>query len=220
MKRKERSRTLSAFNKYRARVDWASDRPEVWQAGLQWYPEAAERLSEATEGTTVSLYRAAGVAALLSPLTPWNRNLRGTEQLLRWYGDGAPHEILVEVASRSTVYNSNAKRAVKYLTGNDLAYPSGPKTGPFHANLSGNLSPVTVDSWMFRIVGGFGLQSKAPTGNAKRAIQRAVRMCSTLYDIEPAQAQAIIWTVERDYWDPETPNRADTLDVQKRLRTA
>ena len=213
MNSKERSRTMRAFNRYRSRLGWAKDRPEVWRGGLEWYPEATDRLKKATEGTTVSLYRAAGVAALLSPLTPWSRNLRGTEQLLRWYSDNAPREILYEVAARSTVYNSNAQRAVKYLTGNDLAYPSGPKTGPFHTNLSGNLSPVTVDSWMFRIVGGFGLQSKAPTGNAKRAIQRAVRMCSTLYDIEPAQAQAIIWTVERDYWDPEMSNRADTLDV-------
>lgn len=200
---------MRAFNRYRSRLEWASDRSEVWQAGLEWYPKAAERLSEATAGTTVSLYRAAGVAALLSPLTPWNRNMRGAEQLLNCYGDNAPHEILYEVAARSTVYNANAARAVKYLTGNDLARPSGAKTKPFHANLSGDLYPVTVDSWMFRIVGGFGLQSKTPTGNAKRAIQRAVRMCATLYDIEPARAQAIIWTVERDYWNPETSNRAD-----------
>ena len=204
MNDKEKSRTMRAFNHYHARLDWASGRPEVWKTGLRWYPKAAERLSEATEGTTISLYRAAGVAALLSPVTPWSRNLRGTEQLLRWYGDGAPHEILVEVASRSTVYNSNAKRAVKYLTGNDLAHPSGPKTKPFHANLSGDLYPVTVDSWMFRIVDGFGLASATPTGNAQRSITGAVRMCGTLYGIEPAQAQAIIWTVERDYWDPET----------------
>ena len=213
MNDKEKSRTMQAFNRYRTRLSWASDRPEVWEAGQEWYPKAGDRLREATKGTTVSLHRAAGVAALLSPLTPWSRNLRGTEQLLRWYGDNAPHEILYEVASRSTVYNSNAGRAVKYLTGNDLLYPSGAKTAPFHANLSGDLYPVTIDSWMWRIVDGFGLKSKTPTGNAQRAIERAVRMCATLCDIHPAQAQAIIWIVERDYWNGDGATRTHAFDT-------
>jgi len=213
MKTKERSRTLSAFNKYCVRLDWASDRPEVWSAGLDWYPSATERLSEAIEGTTVSVHRAAGVVAHLSPLTPWSRNLRGTEQMLRWYSDGATQEILFEVACRATVYNKNAKRAVRYLTGDDLAYPRGAKTKPFHANLSGDLYPVTIDSWMWRIVNRFGLSSPSPTGNAQRAIERAVRMCSTLYDVCPAQAQAIIWTVERDYWSDDGATRTHVSGV-------
>ena len=212
MKTKERSRTLAAFNRYRSRLRWANSRLEVWEAGCNWYREASNRLREATNGTGVSLYRAAGVAALLSPLTPWNRNIRGTEQLLRWNAENAPYEILFEVAARSTVYNTNAERAVDYLLGDDTAKPKGMKTEPVHKNIAGNLSPVTVDSWMYRIVNRFGLSSPTPTGNGQRAITRAVNMCATLYRIAPAQAQAIIWMVERDYWTEETATRK-TLGV-------
>jgi hypothetical protein len=206
MRFKERSRTLSAFNKYHSRLRWANARLEIWQAGLQWYRNGTKRLQEAINesGANVSLYRAAGVASLLSPLTPWSRNMRGAEELVRLYASRASYPYLLDVAERSTVYNTNAKRAVSYLQGNDLEAPGGMKTGPFHKNLAGNLEPVTVDSWMYRIVDRFGLSSETPTENANRSITRALKMCATLYGIAPAQAQAIVWTVERDYWSKKS----------------
>jgi len=208
MKRKERSRTLAAFNRYRARLDWANARPEIWRDGCDWYPNAFERINTVAHETGFSTFRVAGVVALLSPLTPWKRNLRGGLELARFAADGAPDWHLRTVAERSTVYNTNADRAVRYIQRDESAEPSGAKTGPFQKNLSGNLEAVTVDSWLTRIVENFGLSSATPTGNAQRAIERAVRMCATLYSIAPAQAQAIIWTVERDYWNDETANRA------------
>jgi len=208
MKTKEKSRTMKAFNRYRARLDWANDRPEIWSDGCDWYPNAFRRVSEVANETGFSTFRVAGVVALLSPLTPWKRNFRGGLELTRLAADGAPDWHLRTVAERSTVYNANAKKAVKYLRGDSRAAPSGMKTGPFHANLRGSLGPVTVDSWMYRIVSRFGLSSEAPTENANRAITRAVEMCGTLYGIAPAQAQAVVWTVERDYWNDETADRA------------
>jgi len=208
MKRKERSRTLTAFNLYRARLRWANERPEIWQDGCQWYPNAFDRINTVAHETRFSTFRIAGVVSLLSPLTPWKRNLRGGIELARLAANGAPEWQLQTVAERSTVYNTNAKRAVRYIQRDESAEPGGMKTGPFQQNLAGNLSPVTVDSWMTRIVGNFGLSSATPTENANRAITRAVEMCATLYGIAPAQAQAIVWTVERDYWNEETANRA------------
>mgnify|MGYP000553609696 CR=1 FL=1 len=208
MKLKERSRTLTAFNLYRERLRWANERPEVWESGSRWYRTQSQRLKETAHETGVSLYRLAGVASLLSPLTPWKRNLRGALQLARWHAQNAPTWQLMDVAGRSTVYNTNARKAVRYLQGNDEHAPGGMKTRPFHRNLAGNLTPVTVDSWMTRIVGNFGLSSPTPTGNAQRAIVRGVKMNATLFNVAPAQAQAIVWTVERDYWNDETASRA------------
>ncbi len=201
MNTKEKRRTMLAFNKYRARLRWAHNRPEIWKDGCNWYNEKKRELQKVSYETDVSLQRIAGAVSLLSPLTPWQRNIRGAKQLAKWHKQRAPHWQLLEVASRATVYNRNARKAVKYLTGNDLEKPSGMKTGPFHQNLMGNLQPVTVDSWMTKIPNNnFGLKSKTPTGNGQRSIVRAVQMCATLYGIKPAQAQAVIWVVERDYW--------------------
>lgn len=208
MNTKERSRTLNAFNRYRNRLEWAKDRPEVWESGLNWYPDAFQRVSEVGDETGFAPFRIAGVVSLLSPLTPWKINFRGAVQMFRFAADGAPDWQLKTVAERSTVYNRNATEAVKYLRGDSRAAPSGMKTGPFHLNIAGDLSHVSVDSWMYRIVSRFGLSSATPTENANRAITRAVEMCATLYNIAPAQAQAIVWTVERGYWNDETANRA------------
>lgn len=207
MNRKERSRTLSAFNLYRSRLEWANARPEIWADGCDWYPNAFERINETAHETGFSTFRVAGVVSLLSPLTPWKRNLRGGLELARHAASNAPEWQLRTVAERSTVYNTNAERAVRYIQRDESAEPGGMKTGPFQHNLAGNLSPVAVDSWMTRIVGNFGLSSATPTANANRAITRAVKMNATLFNIAPAQAQAIVWTVERDYWNDETANR-------------
>jgi hypothetical protein len=208
MRLKERSRTLTAFNLYRERLRWANERPEVWESGHSWYRKQSQRLKETAHETGVSLYRLAGVASLLSPLTPWKRNVRGALQLARWNAQNAPEWQLMDVASRATVYNTNARKAVAYLKGNDEHAPGGMKTQPFHRNLAGNLSPVTVDSWMTRIVGNFGLSSPTPTGNAQRAIVRGVKMNATLFNVAPAQVQAIVWITQRDYWNDETASRA------------
>lgn len=207
MRYKEKSRTLAAFNRYRSRLRWAEKRPEIWNDGLRWYPNATAELRRVAERTCVSLYRLSGAVSLLSPLTPWERSLRGGVRLAELVDARERHPALIQAAKRSTVFNNQAKKAVRFIRGNDLARPTGKKTGPFHANLRGSLGPVTVDSWMYRIVNRFGLSSDAPTGNAQRAIVRAVEMNGTLYGIAPAQVQSIVWTVERDYWSDETANR-------------
>lgn len=191
---------MQAFNRYRARLSWAYDHPPIWDEGWKWYDIARERLARAVDGINLSVYRLAGVAAHLSPLTPWERNMEGAERLAELYGSRAPHGTLLGTAERSTVYNTHAERAVKYLTGNDFVKPSGPKTGPFQENLAGNFKPVTIDSHMCDVVDTFGLSSL--TGNARRSMTRAVHMCATLYGIPPAKAQAIIWTVQRENLGP------------------
>jgi hypothetical protein len=197
---KEKSRTMHAFNAYRARLRWAREHPPIWDQGRAWYANGRSRIARATEGANLSVYRLAGVAALLSPLTPWERNIRAAENLAEMYAARATHEDLLAEARRGTVYNSNARSAVAYLRGNDLRAPSGPKTGPFQKNLTGDLTPVTIDSHMRDVVNTYGLASL--TGNARRSMARAVRMCATLYGIPNAEAQAIIWTVQRDNLGP------------------
>jgi hypothetical protein len=191
---------MHAFNAYNARMEWAAEHPSIWSQGRAWYAEARRRLRVASAGANLSVHRIAGVASLLSPMTPWERNLSAAENLASMYAARAAYPDLLAEAKRGTVYNNNAEAAVRYLNGDDMMAPSGPKTGPFQKNLSGNLSPVTIDSHMRDVVDTFGLASL--TENARRSMARAVRMCATLHGLPNAEAQAIIWTIQRDNLGP------------------
>lgn len=198
MNHKERSRTLSAFNTYRSIIERAKRLSKPFDVGMQWYAKARQSLKDMAESEpSVTLLQLSRCTAALSPLTPWNRNLQGTRQIVNGISQDFPRKWLVEIAKRYTVWNSNAVLAVETVIDNRSV--SGPKVEPFARNLNGDLSAVTVDSWMFKTVGKFGLSSPAPTGNAQRAIVRAVKMCASLYDIQPAQSQAIVWVTERDF---------------------
>jgi hypothetical protein len=193
--RKERSRTFSCFNRYR-KIMRVGERLETpFENGLQWYPKANERCAELARRIGVSTERMAGAAAILSPMTNWTANMSGLNKLVEVWDD-YPYEWKVEVSSRYTTYRNNATQAIKYLGGDDQAHPSGAKVQPFTENLNGNLSPVTVDSWMFKLA-DFNISSI--TGNARRSISRAVEMLATLHGIEPAQAQAVVWTTARNW---------------------
>jgi len=189
---------MRAFNRYRSVLESAADAGETYRNGLNWYTDATQTIaSVADEIDGVSMHRLAGVVAILSPMTPWDRNLSVVHSLRDAVAQDYPDEWIFEILSRHTVYNSNARKALRYLKTGDESEISGPKVSAFAENLRGNLDAVTIDSWMYRIVNRFELESASPTGNALRACKRAVRMCATLHGIEPAEAQAAIWVHAR-----------------------
>mgnify|MGYP003322070813 CR=1 FL=1 len=77
----------------------------------------------------------------------------------------------------------------RFLAGQGIA---GPKTGPFAENLSGNPQPVTLDVWMAHALG-----IKQEQFNRKATHEKAtkrVKQVAEILGIEPADAQAAIWT--------------------------
>jgi len=200
MNHKEKSRTLHAFNVYRSILQFAMDNPFIWDEGEQWYKNAHTMLREMSSDVGLDLDVVAGVTAVLSPLTGWNRNLNGTRRLIDAYKRDLPPEWMKVYAERYTAYNKNARKAVALLSGDaSTDVISGKKVRPFWHNLSGRLDYVTIDRHMFNVVDRFGLQSPTPTGNAQRALTRATQMCGSMFNIPPAHAQAIIWVAYRDH---------------------
>ena len=199
MRAKEKSRTMKAFNAYNARLSWAQKHPSIFEEGQTWYPRMRSRLDGA-QWQLDSLARVAGVAAHMSVMADWTRVMRFTEQMAQEYAHGATYSEVFETAKRGTTYNDNAKKATSLLFGNDLKFPAGAKTGPFHRNLIGETAPVTIDSHIQDVTNNFGLSSI--TGNARRSMQRAIRMCGTLHGLPNSHAQAIVWIVQRENLGP------------------
>lgn len=194
---KFRSRALSAFNRYDAIMRRATDLQEPFKRGKRWYRDAHRHLSSLATAQ-IPVRRIAGAAALLSPMTPWSRNLNGAQALTSAIRQQFPREWIEIRASRHTVYNKNARKAVAFILG-ETDEINGPKVRSFYRNLLGIFEHVTVDSWMYKIVGCFGLSSQSPTDNARRAISTAVKMCASRWDVKPAEAQAIIWVTARNF---------------------
>jgi hypothetical protein len=198
---KERSRTMSAFNSYRPIMERAYADGRAFSKGRFWYQMNGARIERAAKQNDVSPHRAVAMCSALSPLTPWERNFSGALDLL----DNVGHETrsqLIERASEHTVFNSNAKTGVDLMLGNvdPIDALSGPKVWAFYNNLMGDLTEyVTVDTWMYKLANKFGLSSNTPTDNAVRSIRRSLRMLGTMWGLEPAQIQAVVWVQSRNY---------------------
>jgi len=198
---KERSRTMAAFNCYRPIMERAYSDGRAFSKGRFWYQMNGSRLELAAKKNDVPVQNSVAMCSALSPLTPWERNFSGALDLLdnvqcetRWE--------LIERATEHTVFNSNARTGVDLMLGESdpIDALSGPKVWHFYNNLMGDLSDhVTVDSWMYKLANRFGLSSNTPTDNAIRSIRRSLRMLGTMWGLEPAQVQAVVWVQSRNY---------------------
>lgn len=198
---KERSRTMSAFNVYRPIMERAYRDGPAFSKGRFWYQMNGSRLELAAKKNDVQPHRAVAMCSALSPLTPWERNFEGALDLLE-HSQRERRDELIERAFQHTVFNSNAETAVNLMTGEvePVDALNGPKVWAFYNNLMGELHDhITVDSWMFKLVGSFGLSSNTPTDNAVRSIRRSLRMLGTVWGLSPAQVQAVIWVQSRNY---------------------
>ena len=195
---KVRSRTMSAFNTYRSKVEKSFD-SGAFSDGLSWYDEKRVRLRRLSERSNVPFASTCGICAVMSPLTNWDDNFLATDKMLKM--KERPNEEIADVVSKHTTLGKSVEKALALLRGEKRIHQvvRGPKVRPFFYNLSGDLSRVTVDRIMWDAVGRFGLSSDTPTGNARTGIISAVKMLATLYDLKPAQIQAIVWKQVRDY---------------------
>jgi hypothetical protein len=198
---KERSRTMSAFNSYRPIMERAYADGRAFSKGRFWYQMNGARIERAAKQNGVPVQSAVAMCSALSPLTPWERNFDGTLDLLENVQRETRSE-LIERATEHTVFNSNARTGVDLMLGNvdPIDALSGPKVWHFYQNLMGDLDNyITVDSWMYKLANKFGLSTNTPTDNAIRSIRRSLRMLGTMWGLEPAQVQAVVWVQSRNY---------------------
>jgi hypothetical protein len=176
-------------------------------AGARWY----RRMSIITHGhaarLNVSPVAIGGVYAAYSINTPWHANLRMVAVLLR-----------ARVPYRGTLTDS-IEKAERILSGEDaytvLSSKDGKsrKTRSFALACSGDYSSVVVDRWAYGVATGWAecpkhgrpcgkngkghACTRVPEGSEYDAIADAYRAVASMWGMEPAIVQAIVWVAAR-----------------------
>tara|TARA_R100001594_G_scaffold58437_3_gene92421 strand:+ start:1744 stop:4989 length:3246 start_codon:yes stop_codon:yes gene_type:complete len=159
------------------------------EPGRYWYEESMKAVMEAVGGDTIKAKQMAELIALSSPETPVKGNLNQAFRWLQQYKADMPLE-----GGRYPA--TMIPKAEKIFKGEDPGL--GEKTGPFADALKAVLNPegpaaeVVVDRWMYRSFYGAPLENMTPT--QRKFIQNAVRSVAKDRNLEPHQAQAMIWT--------------------------
>lgn len=192
--------------------------PEDITAGREWYSKAHEdAVALATLGDG-DVSRAAAVIAVLSPSTPWQRNVALARKAYTMAAEGATFDEITAPQGEGglgTMGNSKRKAAALVLGADPESIVSGPKVIPFWQRIAEaaahntNASSVVVDRHAFdiavgevtsdRIRGGF-LGRKGGTHTVALCYVRAaavLRRTGECPDITPAELQAVTWIVWR-----------------------
>lgn len=180
--------------------------------GLVWYRDAdrAIRAIAAITGpgvAPVSVDTVAGVFAALSPRTHVRTNVAWCAAMVHAARTG---QACPQVHTR--VMRGQAWRIAQGEDWRDVL--RGPKVRAFAANLTGDMSPVTVDVWMVRAIMG----DAAPEGGAigaalYRECADIIRRVARAVGEAPAVTQAIIWVVTKDAARYSAGNVVSTADV-------
>jgi len=160
-----------------ASVDCIKEYAERGIDGRYWYRDAAGQIDFVCRAEKWDCAEFAGVLATTSPRCSVLRNIRLGLHFMY-------HRDLTVIPMRGI-----RTSVTNFLDGKGI---SGPKTGPFCENLSGNYGPVTLDVWMAY---AFGINQSDFNRKATHAeaTRRVVRVGEIL-GIRPAEAQAAIWT--------------------------
>ena len=165
--------------------------------GLAWYADALAvcQAIAAISGpgvATITPETVAGVFAALSPRTHVKTNIAWCAAMVHAARTG---QAMPEVHTRTM-------RAQAWRIANGEPWADvlrGPKVRAFAANLTGDMSQVTIDVWMVRAIMG----DAAPKGGAIGA--KLYRECADIVtrvaravDLPPAIVQAILWVVTKD----------------------
>jgi hypothetical protein len=135
----------------------------------------------------------AGFIAALSPLNSWEMQIEysppSIAAVLRLLRKGLDaRQAAVGIVGPG--FFSNRHKAARILAGeNPLSVLSGDKVRAFYANLTGDMSQVTIDRHALAIAGW----EKSLTPAAYRRLTFAYRMAAENLDLEPAEVQALTW---------------------------
>lgn len=145
--------------------------------GRYWYKQATAGIGYVADAEGWDSDEFAGVLAVTSPRCSVLRNIRLGLHFMHFRND----RVIPMKAIRRSLHN--------FLDGKGI---NGPKTRAFYRNLAGDYGPVTLDVWMAYALGINQTDFSRKASHAE-ATRRVVRVARRLR-IEPAEAQAAIWT--------------------------
>jgi hypothetical protein len=164
-------------------------------AGEAWYRIAGEFAVALGDRHDISPRKVAAMIAITSPRCSWEQNLARTEAFLRdrstlgLFGWQIPRLYDVLAAGGDTEVDSLVR---------------GPKVSRFYRNITGFVTPVTVDIWAVRVaLGWLGANDatyKAAVGTPTRyeLIEQAYVLAAVRLGSYPAWVQAVTWLQVRD----------------------
>jgi len=167
--------------------------------GRDWYKHATAQIDFVANAEGWDCDEFAGVLATTSPRCSVLRNIRMSLHFMK-------HRDLRVVPMKSV-----RKSVRNFLDGNGI---SGQKTRAFYNNLSGRYDYVTLDVWMAYAL-GIDQTDFNKLATRAEATRRVVRVARRLR-IEPAAAQAAIWTGYRR----RKGHSDSTFDVVREYLTA
>lgn len=164
-------------------LDKATD--DHMSEGSAWYSAANAEAIRLSEQSGYSVEQVAAAISHLSPRLHWSRNLRAANELVF---TGHAHAVM----SRGL---AKAKEALESDDPVETFSPTAFKTTAFYHNIVGDLDQVTVDVWASRLV-NVDEKTLGRVG-MYQAVSHAYRLAAKSFDIKPAEAQSVSWTVIR-----------------------
>ena len=156
-----------------------------------WYTLAQTAARRMSKEHGVSLRRAAGVIAALSPMNTWGVNLMLAERVLVAASRGRRR------APAQCGLRANVDKAWLIACGaRPLDILSGPKVRSFYRNMTGDMDAVTVDRWACRAAGVPESYVRSQPGYDE--VSAAYREAAGSVGLSPAVFQAIIWCSIRE----------------------
>jgi hypothetical protein len=154
-------------------------------AGRHWYKQARTSCRRLARAYDEELETVVGIAAALSPGTPWKRNLIST------------HGVLEDTWDQSRFYhtfgNGNLQKAWAIrLRQEPLEVLGGHKVRGFYRSILLQDGAVADDAWMYD-VNDLGYSSTTPPKGHYEACKESVKMIASREDMKTYQVQAIIW---------------------------
>lgn len=152
-----------------------------------WYQDATKLIQE-LYGENWCLF--VDVLAATSPRQAVKRNWRQSAAILAAYIDreNKPNRFADLLASCMPAHLINVIRA---LQGRQL---SGDKVSRFAANLKGDLSVVTIDTWICK---AYGLEQKSLTPKLYGRLERRIQRDAKQQGMDAANWQAVLWYAVR-----------------------
>ena len=150
----------------------------------QWYGDIVDYIRK-TYGDPILF---ANLLAATSPRKRVRENWILANRIYREHKAGKPY-------GRQGLMPCHTGNVDKALSGQPL---SGNKVQAFAENLCGNFDFVTVDVWILRY---FGMdENKAISDKMYSRISDKIRRIAKKSGLNPAQCQAILWTISRFNW--------------------
>ena len=145
-----------------------------------WYAQTRSEVRALAKRNGITLSKAAGIVAALSPRTRWSTNIRKAEDVI--------------TTGHTFGFQAPVRKARRILEGaRPLDALNGPKERSFYRNIMGDNEAVTIDIWMAR---AFGIEHAEVPG-LYETLADVVCKVAAKHDVRPATMQAAIWTQVR-----------------------